>query len=162
MIGVFLRFIKKRVCQYRSCGLADFFWERERLTPPLVGQKPVGGFGSLGRCNGGNRAKSYWVASAPSSERSIADRIKLENETGICYAKCMTEQEKLSTLYEYASGHLGTRTAIEQLGMKDYADLIIALSAHDLALPKPPMSPTHLAHRERARAILQPRLRNGA
>lgn len=80
----------------------------------------------------------------------------------ICYVKFMNEQEKLSVLYEYASGHMGTRTAIEQLGLNDYADLVIALSENDLGFPKPVETPALLAHRERARAILQPRLRHGA
>ena len=72
----------------------------------------------------------------------------------------MSEQEKLAVLHEYAAGHLATRAAIEQLGLHDYADLIIALSANDLSLPKPAETPVLLAHRERARAILQPRLRH--
>lgn len=74
----------------------------------------------------------------------------------------MNEQEKLSVLYDYAASHIGTRTALDRLGLNDYADLVIALSAHDLAFPKPTETPTLLAHRERARAILLPRLRHGA
>lgn len=74
----------------------------------------------------------------------------------------MSEQEKLAVLYEYAAGHIGTRTAMERLGVDDYADLVIALSANELSFPKPPETPALLAHRERARAILQPRLRHGA
>lgn len=72
----------------------------------------------------------------------------------------MTEQEKLTVLYEYAAGHLGTRETIERLGFEDYADLVIALSTNDLPFPKPPDTPALLAHRERARAILMPRLRH--
>lgn len=74
----------------------------------------------------------------------------------------MTEQERLSVLYEYAAGHTGTRTTIDKLGLRDFADLMIELARHDLPLPKPEETPALKAHRERARAILQPRLKHGA
>lgn len=65
----------------------------------------------------------------------------------------------IDTLQAYAVGHLGTRAAIEQAGLHDYADLLIALAQHNLDLPKPTQSPAHDAALARARAILQPRLR---
>lgn len=74
----------------------------------------------------------------------------------------MTEQEKLSVLHEYAAGRVGTRVAIERLGLNDYADLVIDLSTHGVAFPKPADTPALQTHRERARAILLPRLRHGA
>ena len=70
-------------------------------------------------------------------------------------------QEQLAALRDYAAGRLGTRRAIERLGMRDYADLVIALAQHDLDLPKPPDTPHYQAEVARARAILQPRLRHG-
>lgn len=87
---------------------------------------------------------------------------ELEIYRPICYHVGMTNEQRLSVLYDYAAGRLGTRSTIERLGLDDYADLIIALSAHDLALPKPPETPTLDAHRERARALLLPRLKHGA
>lgn len=68
---------------------------------------------------------------------------------------------ELTTLHAYAAGHLGTRRAIEALGLHDYADLIIALAQNDLDFPKPDDTPAHAAHVARASAILQPRLRRG-
>jgi hypothetical protein len=68
---------------------------------------------------------------------------------------------QLDTLRRYAAGHLGTRRAIEALGLHDYADLIIALAQNDLDFPKPEDTPVHAAHVARATAILQPRLRHG-
>ena len=73
----------------------------------------------------------------------------------------MTEKQHLSVLYDYASGHAGTRATLDKLGLRDYADLIIELSRADLPLPKPEETPALAAHRERARAILLPRLRHG-
>ena len=70
-----------------------------------------------------------------------------------------SNQERLATLSDYAAGRLGTRQAIEKLGLHDYADLIIALARHDLDLPKPADTPRHQANVARARMILQPRLR---
>lgn len=67
---------------------------------------------------------------------------------------------QLSTLRDYAAGRLGTRQAIESLGVHDYADLVIALAQQDLNLPKPAATPKHDAHLARARAILQPLLRH--
>ena len=72
----------------------------------------------------------------------------------------MTE-DQLATLRAYASGRLGTRRAIEQLRLHDYADLVIALGQHDLDLPRPADTPLRAARVAQARAILQPRLRHG-
>ena len=72
----------------------------------------------------------------------------------------ITENE-LATLRAYAAGELGTRRAIEQLKLQDFADLVIALSQHDLDLPKPADTPLRAAQIAQARAILQPRLRHG-
>lgn len=69
--------------------------------------------------------------------------------------------QQLETLQAYAAGERGTRATIERLGLRDYADLVIALAAHDLALPQPAASPARSAGLSRARAILQPRLRHG-
>jgi hypothetical protein len=71
-----------------------------------------------------------------------------------------TEQPQLKALRDYAAGLLGTRRAIERAGVEDYAELVIALARHDLDLPKPVDTPERRANLERARAILQPRLRN--
>jgi len=73
----------------------------------------------------------------------------------------MSEQEELAVLQDYAAGHIGTRSAIGQLGLDDYANLLIALVKNDLDIPKPKETPVLLAHRERARAILQRLLRRG-
>jgi hypothetical protein len=72
----------------------------------------------------------------------------------------MTENQ-LATLRAYAAGQLGTRRAIEQLKLHDFADLVIALSQNDLDLPKPADTPLHAAQIAQASAILQPRLRHG-
>lgn len=72
-----------------------------------------------------------------------------------------SNQDRLAALRAYAAGGLGTRQAIEQLGLRDYADLIIALAQHDLDLPKPADTPRRRANVERASALLQPRLRHG-
>jgi hypothetical protein len=71
-----------------------------------------------------------------------------------------TEQQQLKALRDYAAGLLGTRGAMQKAGVEDYAELIIALAQHDLDLPKPADTPERRANLERARAILQPRLRN--
>lgn len=71
------------------------------------------------------------------------------------------DQEQLAALCAYAEGRLGTRRAIERLGVRDYADLVIALAQHGLDLPKPPDTPRHRAQVARARAILQPLLHDG-
>jgi len=73
----------------------------------------------------------------------------------------MSEQKRLAVLYDYASGHAGTRATLEKLGFRDYADLLIALVAADLPLPKPEETASLIAHRDRARSILLPRLRHG-
>jgi hypothetical protein len=74
--------------------------------------------------------------------------------------KARSEQQQLKVLRDYAAGLLGTRRAIERAGLEDYAELVIALSKHDLDLPKPADTPERRANLERARAILQPRLRD--
>lgn len=71
-----------------------------------------------------------------------------------------TEQRQLKALRDYAAGLLGTRQAIERAGVEDYAELVIALARHDLDLPKPADTPEREANLARARAILQPLLRN--
>lgn len=75
-----------------------------------------------------------------------------------CYDARMTDAERIAILRDYAAGRLGTRTAIERAGLTDFADLIIALSQNDLRLPRPEDTPLRRAHRERAEAILLPRL----
>jgi hypothetical protein len=70
-------------------------------------------------------------------------------------------EPQLATLHDYAAGQLGTRRAIERMGMRDYADLVIALAQHGLDFPKPADTPRHAAQLALARAILQPRLRHG-
>lgn len=70
----------------------------------------------------------------------------------------MTAAERLVILQQYSAGHRGTRETIELRGMEDHADLLIALAQTDLTLAKPPDTPELAAHRERARAILIPRL----
>ena len=72
----------------------------------------------------------------------------------------MTDNQ-LATLRAYAAGQLGTSRAIERLELRDFADLVIALSQHDLDLPKPADTPLRAAQIAQARAILQPRLRHG-
>jgi hypothetical protein len=69
--------------------------------------------------------------------------------------------DQLAALRDYAAGHLGTRQAMERAGVRDYAELIIALVQHDLHLPRPADTPRRQAHLALARAILQPRLRHG-
>jgi hypothetical protein len=71
------------------------------------------------------------------------------------------DPQQLEALRAYAAGRLGTQQTIERVGMRDYADLVIALAQNDLDLPKPAATPKHDAHLARARAILQPRLRHG-
>ena len=72
----------------------------------------------------------------------------------------LSEQRQIEVLRDYAAGRLDTRHAMEQAGVEDYAELVIALARHDLNLPKPLDTPEHRANLERARAILQPRLRH--
>jgi hypothetical protein len=74
--------------------------------------------------------------------------------------KSRTEQRQLKALRDYAAGLLGTRRAMQQAGVEDYAELVIALARHDLDLPKPADTPERRANLERASAILQPLLRN--
>ena len=71
----------------------------------------------------------------------------------------MTEPDQLNILRQYAAGQLGTRDAIARAGLQDYADLIIELVRHDLALPKPADTPRHrrLCHLNRVVAAPKPR-----
>jgi hypothetical protein len=71
------------------------------------------------------------------------------------------QQNQLDALHAYANGKVGTRETIERAGLRDYADLIIALAQTDLPFPKPTESPGREANIARAREILQPRLRHG-
>lgn len=71
------------------------------------------------------------------------------------------DQSAIATLRAYAEGRLTTRRAIEALGLRDYADLVIALAGNGFDLPRPSDTPRHAAHAARARAILQPLLRHG-
>lgn len=71
-----------------------------------------------------------------------------------------TEQRHLKALRDYAAGLLGTSRAIQQAGVEDYAELVIALAQHDLDFPKPADTPERQANLARASSILQPRLRN--
>jgi hypothetical protein len=73
----------------------------------------------------------------------------------------MDDERRLAILREYASGQTGTRATIDKLGMRDYADLVMALAAADLPFPKPPDTPALATHRQRAHAILMPRLTHG-
>jgi len=73
----------------------------------------------------------------------------------------MTQGERDVVLRRYADGLLGTRSAIETIGARDYADLVIAMAQADLDFPKPPSTPAHEAQVARARALLQPLLRHG-
>jgi hypothetical protein len=70
-------------------------------------------------------------------------------------------RDQLAALRDYAAGRLGTRQAMELAGVRDYAELIIALVQHDLGLPKPADTPLRQVHLRLARAILQPRLGHG-
>ena len=63
------------------------------------------------------------------------------------------EQRQLKALRDYAAGLLGTRRAIQQAGVEDYAELVIALAQHDLDLPKPADTPERRANLERARYL---------
>jgi hypothetical protein len=71
------------------------------------------------------------------------------------------DPDQIAQLSAYADGRIGTRQAIERLGFRDYADLVIALAQADLDFPKPATTPAHAARLARAREILQPRLRHG-
>ena len=74
----------------------------------------------------------------------------------------LTDQQQAMILRDYSEGRLGTRQAIEKLGLHDYADLIIALAQHDLDLPKPADTPERRRNFEAAWGILEPRLRRGS
>jgi len=69
------------------------------------------------------------------------------------------DARRLAILNDYAHGRVGSRAAIAQLGLHDYADLIIELSQRDLPFPRPPESEARDRSLALASAILQPRLR---
>ena len=71
------------------------------------------------------------------------------------------DARQLAILNDYAHGGLGTRATIEQLGLHDYAVLIIELSQRDLPFPQPVESEARTRSLALATAILQPRLRRG-
>lgn len=71
------------------------------------------------------------------------------------------DPQHLPVLRRYAAGEIGTRAAIEEAGLDDYADLLIALAQNDIDFPRPASTPTRDANLVRARAILQPLLRHG-
>ena len=71
------------------------------------------------------------------------------------------DQNQLALLRAYAAGRLGTRETIERLGLRDFADLVIALAQWDLDLPKPADTPARQAHFARASEILQHLLKHG-
>ena len=71
----------------------------------------------------------------------------------------LRREHRSSVLREYANGKLGTKEAIENAGLQDFADLLIVLSQENLLLPKPEDTPERRADIDRARAILQPLLR---
>jgi hypothetical protein len=71
-----------------------------------------------------------------------------------------TEDKRLRALRDYAAGMAGTRETMRRAGINDYAELVIALSQHDLDLPKPADTPQRRAQVARAGAILQPLLRH--
>lgn len=70
-----------------------------------------------------------------------------------------SNRERLEALRQYATGLLGTRQTIERAGLRDYADLVIALAQQDLDFPKPADAAEHRARLAQIGAILQPRLR---
>jgi len=72
----------------------------------------------------------------------------------------MTQIEREAVLLRYAAGSLGTRSTIEAIGGRDYADLVIAMAQANLDFPKPSVTPAHEARVARARALLQPLLRH--
>lgn len=73
----------------------------------------------------------------------------------------MTDHERTSILDAYSMGNVGTRAAIEKLGLDDYANLLIALASRNLPFPRPAHSEALFAHEARAHAILLPRLTRG-
>ncbi len=73
----------------------------------------------------------------------------------------MTRDEQDAVLRRYAAGQIGTRHAIEALGARDYADLVIALAQSGLDFPRPRETHAHAAQVLRARAVLRPLLRHG-
>jgi hypothetical protein len=68
---------------------------------------------------------------------------------------------QLELLRRYSEGTAGTRRTIEAVGLRDYADPIIAIAQTDLRFPKPEETREHAANVARATAILQPLLRRG-
>ncbi len=74
--------------------------------------------------------------------------------------KSRSEQRHLRALGDYAAGLRGTRQAVQRAGVEDDAEVVVALARHDRNLPKPADTSERRANLERARAILQPRLRD--
>jgi hypothetical protein len=70
------------------------------------------------------------------------------------------DERRRAALRDYAAGLIGTRRAMELAGLDDYAELVIALSQSELDLPKPADTPQRRDNIDRARAILQPLLRD--
>ena len=66
---------------------------------------------------------------------------------------------QVATLRAYEAGELGTKAAIEDAGLRDFGDLLIAFAHNDLRMPRPAETPARTANIARATAILQPRLR---
>lgn len=73
----------------------------------------------------------------------------------------MADVSNLEVLRSYAAGRLGTRQAIERAGLRDFADLVIAMAQNNLDFPRPADTPKHTAQVAHASALLQPLLRHG-
>lgn len=71
------------------------------------------------------------------------------------------DTKQLEVLRKYADGLVGTRETIQRAGLRDYADLVIALAQNELEFPKPADTPERRAQVAKASAILQPLLRHG-
>ncbi len=63
----------------------------------------------------------------------------------------MTEVETDMLLRQYAAGETGTLRTIEALGVRDYANLVIAMVWADLPLPRSKRRPTGRTWRGRGR-----------
>jgi hypothetical protein len=70
-------------------------------------------------------------------------------------------QDQRQILEAYSAGNMGTRDAIEALGYRDFADIIIGLAQAGLDLPKPADTPERDARMKRAREVLVPIFRQG-
>jgi hypothetical protein len=74
----------------------------------------------------------------------------------------LSEADRRQILEAYAAGDMGTRDAIEALGYRDFADILIGLAQAGLELPKPADTPARAERMKRAREILLPIFRQGA